>query len=223
MLTHAIIEIMNRQAVDVGRGLPAQFVVQFNPAQLSIQRGANYSETKEGFQPVLQFTGMKSATMTLDLFFDTTDFGFGAGAVDVRSLTRSFEQLVLVQPRTHAPPELRLTWGQGLSFRGVANSLKQDFTLFAASGVPVRSQVSISLQEYKNPKDARAETNLQSPDHTRTLTVKQGDTLHGIAFSEYGSCAHWRVIADANARNIVNPRDLVPGQVLTLPRLPGGH
>ena len=220
-LTHAVVEVVQAAAVDASRGLPSQFPVQFNPTQITLQRAAEYSETKEAGMPmpVLQFTTGKTATLSLELFFDTTEHGMGSDALDVRSLTRSFEQLVMVQPKTHAPPVVRLTWGPGLSFKGVANSVGQVFTLFASNGTPVRAQVSIAMQEYKTKEEIIAETNLQSVDHTRTLTVKQGDSLHAIAFREYGTVAHWRTIADANRDIIDNPRRLVPGALLVLPRL----
>lgn len=221
-LTHAVVEVVQSSAVDASRCLPAMFSVQFNPTQFSVQRAADYSETKEAGMPmpVLQFTSGKAATLSLELFFDTTEFGMGAGAVDVRHYTRSFEQLVMVQPKTHAPPVVRLTWGPGLTFKGVANSVGQTFTLFASDGTPVRAQLSVAMQEYKTKDEIIAETNLQSVDHTRTLTVKQGDTLHSIAFREYGTVAHWRTIADANLAVIDDPRRLVPGSLLVLPRLP---
>ena len=76
------------------------------------------------------------------------------------------------------------------------------------------------MQEYKTKDEIIAETNMQSVGHTRTFTVKQGDTLHAIAFREYGSVDHWRTVADANRDAIGDPRRLVPGSVLVLPRLP---
>jgi nucleoid-associated protein YgaU len=47
--------------------------------------------------------------------------------------------------------------------------------------------------------------------------VRRNDTLHSIAAEEYRDPALWRHIAKANG--IVNPRDLKPGTVLTIPRL----
>jgi nucleoid-associated protein YgaU len=51
----------------------------------------------------------------------------------------------------------------------------------------------------------------------KTRQVRHNDTLHSIAAEEYRDPALWRHIARANG--IVNPRDLKPGTVLTIPRL----
>ena len=60
-----------------------------------------------------------------------------------------------------------------------------------------------------------------SPDRTRVHTVRGGETLAGIAAVEYGSPAAWRAIAEhpENFDKLPNPRRLVAGTVLTLPRL----
>ena len=55
----------------------------------------------------------------------------------------------------------------------------------------------------------------QSPDHTKRRTLKTGETLALIAHEEYDDPAEWRRIADANG--IMDPRDVKPGTVLTLP------
>jgi len=54
-----------------------------------------------------------------------------------------------------------------------------------------------------------------SPDHTKRRTLKTGETLALIAHEEYDDPAEWRRIADANG--ILDPRDVKPGTVLTLP------
>ena len=63
-----------------------------------------------------------------------------------------------------------------------------------------------------------AQANLQSPDFTKAYTVKQGDTLSGIAANFYEDATKWRPIALANA--IVNPRSITPGQEIQIPPLP---
>lgn len=50
---------------------------------------------------------------------------------------------------------------------------------------------------------------------TKTVTVKQGDTLWAIAQREYGDGSQWPVIAKANG--ITNERSLQTGQVLKIP------
>jgi nucleoid-associated protein YgaU len=49
----------------------------------------------------------------------------------------------------------------------------------------------------------------------RVWTVKEGDTLAWIAYSEYGDSGQWRLIADAN--HLLRVRALRPGTVLEIP------
>jgi nucleoid-associated protein YgaU len=167
----------------------------------------------------LQFVRGQNEKLSLYLFFDTTDQGMGDTAVDVRSLTDSIYQLGKIQPRTHAPPRLRLTWGQGLSFKAIVESVQQKFTLFNPQGMPLRATLSVVFREYKTLEEQIAELNLQSSDHAKRRTVQRGDTLSRIAAEEYRDPREWRRIADANADVVSNPRRLTPGTVLQIPPL----
>ncbi len=221
-LSRAILEVVDRQAVDAARGLPQRIRVQFNPTQLTLERRVNYQTVKsiDTRTPLQQFTTSDLQDIKLDLFFDTTaNADMTTSPVDVRDLTTPFEQLTLLQPKTHAPPVVRLTWGEGLSFQGVAIHVAQTFLLFAPNGVPVRAQVAVTLREFMTKAERDQGLNQQSPDHTKTYQVKQSDTLPLIAAQEYGSPAAWPWIAAANPDKITNPRRLRPGDVLTLPLL----
>src|SRR6188768_1093438 len=114
----AIIEIDPR---DRGPGVPARITVQFNPAEYTLNKGAQIAEIAiPGLDsPILQFVRGQNEKLTLDLFFDTTDSGMGEGARDVSKLTARIYQLVKVQPKTHAPPRILFSWGQGLNFQAI--------------------------------------------------------------------------------------------------------
>jgi hypothetical protein len=220
-LTKATIEVLDRDAIDPARGLPRYIPVEFNPTEYSLSKGAQIAEIAiYGIDsPILQFVRGQNEKLTLDLFFDTTDLGMGDVAVDVRTLTRSFYQLVKIQPKTHAPPRIQFTWGAGLSFKAIVESVQQKFNLFNPLGVPLRATLTVGFREYKTLEEQLSELNLQSPDHTRLYTVRRGDTLCGIAAAEYRDPTAWRAIAEANAEVIANPRLLEPGTVLRLPPL----
>lgn len=52
---------------------------------------------------------------------------------------------------------------------------------------------------------------------TRTVTVKEGDSLSKIAKRELGDANKWHAIFEANKDKIKNPDLIYPGQVLTIP------
>ena len=219
-LQKAIIEVLDSEAVNPAIGLTRTIEVQFNPTEYSLVKGAQIAEIAiPGIDsPVLQFIRGQNEKLTLDLYFDTTrEGGFDEGGIDVRDRTRSIYQLVKIQPKTHALPRIRFTWGQGLSFKAIAESVTQKFTLFSPLGVPLRATLSVTFREYKTLEEQLTELNLQSPDHTKIRTVKRGDTLARIAAAEYGDPAMWRTIADANPDELPDPLRLTPGTRLELP------
>lgn len=219
-LKKAIIEVLDQAAVDESRGLPARFEVQFNPTQYQVAKSVNYEETKTpGLNlPLLKFVSGEMETLTVELFFDTTADGLGTNATDVRTRTRSIYQLSQVQPKLHAPPRIRFTWGS-LTFVAVASDVSQTFTLFNPDGVPLRATVSVTFKKIAADEESSRGQALQSPDRFRTYQVRRGDTLPSIAMSEYEDPRMWKVIADANLEVIDDPVYLEPGVTLAIPKL----
>jgi nucleoid-associated protein YgaU len=219
-LEHAIVEILDADAIDPGRGLLRYLPVAFNPTEYTLTKGAQIAEIAiPGLDsPVLQFVRGQTQTLKLELFFDTTASGMGDDATDVRTLTAGFFELVRIQPKTHAPPRIRVTWGEGLSFKAIVESVDQKFTLFSPGGVPLRATLNLSMREYRTLEEQLAELNLQSADHTRTHTVVEGDTLASVARQEYGDPSAWRLIADANPE-IEDPTSPPVGWQLVVPRV----
>jgi nucleoid-associated protein YgaU len=204
---------------DPARGVPNKFEVPFNPTEFTLNKGAQIAEIGiPGLDsPILQFIRGQTEKLTLDLFFDTTLSGMGAGAADVRTETQKIYQLVKLQSKTHAPPRLRLSWGKALAFRAIVESVQQKFTLFSPEGVPLRATLTVTFSEYKTLEEQLKEINKQSADHTKQRVVRQGDTLSKIAAEEYDDPGAWRHIAEENG--IDNPRQLLPGMVLMIPPL----
>jgi nucleoid-associated protein YgaU len=219
-LEHALVEILDADAIDGERGLPRYIPVLFNPTEYSLTKGAQIAEIAiPGLDsPILQFIRGQTQTLKLDLFFDTTDSGMDEGAADVRTLTNPFFELVRIQPKTHAPPRIRVTWGEGLSFKAIVESVDQKFNLFTPAGIPLRATLTVAMREYRTLEEQLAELNLQSADHTRSRIVVEGDTFASIAREEYGDPAAWRHIADAN-RDIDDPTAPPVGRRVVVPRL----
>lgn len=209
-------------------GVPLE--VSYNPPELNFGKEASYADINiPGLDaPLLQFVRGGTETLSLELFFDTTDNGTGANATPVTPLVDAFYQLVKIQGDLHTPPIVRIVWGEhfpGLrndqsarpvpAFDCVVTSCTRKFTLFNPEGVPLRAVVTLALREYRTLEEQLQALNLQSSDHTRVHVVQEGEDLPLIAYDAYGNPAQWRVIAAAN--NLSDVRDPVPGTVLTLP------
>jgi len=212
----------------------APFPVQFNPTEYTLTKGAHIAEVPiPGLDsPILQFVRGQTETMTLDLFFDTTEDGMGAGATAVTKKTDKFYQLIKIDQDTHAPPILRFLWGkEGFAgagftdkwssqsrtngFECIVESVKQRFTLFSPEGLPLRATLSVTLREFVNLNDQINRIGFHSPDRTHTHVVQRGDTLAKIAAATYDDPTQWRAIADHN--RLFNPLDLMPGTILEVP------
>jgi len=211
-------------------------VVSFNPTEFTLSKAVQISEvTIPGLDsPVLQFVRGQTETLSLDLFFDSTESGMDDNAQPVTASTDKFYQLIKIDGATHAPPVCFFSWGaefpgqrvytsmatgsqQRHGFKCVIDSVKQRFTLFSPQGVPLRATLTVSLKEYKTLAEQIAELNKQSADRTHAHVVVEGETVSRIAAQVYNDPAQWRAIADRN--NILDPLDLTPGTILQVPAL----
>jgi nucleoid-associated protein YgaU len=221
-------------------GLLAQESIQalFNPSEIGLTKSANWEQKHplgqggQGTTSVeLEFLSVEADRLSIELFFDTyesrpgtvTAAGVAASflpggpspggtATDVRYYTAQIAALLEEDADMHHPPVCNLRWGVVDIFDGVLVSLNQRFTLFLDDGTPVRATltcefVGVDLQP----------TELHSSDVVKTRQVRRYDTLQSLAAGEYGDPALWRPIALANG--IINPRDLAPGTILTIPKL----
>jgi nucleoid-associated protein YgaU len=216
-----------------GSPLGAPLKVQFNPTEYTLSKGAQIAEvTIPGLDsPLLQFVRGQTETLTLDLFFDSTEKGMGRDATPVTAETDRFYQLIKIESARHAPPIVLFSWGgkefpghrsyaslgsqQRYGFKCVVDSVRQRFTLFSPVGVPLRATLTVSLKEYKTLTEQIRELNLQSPDHTKVHIVQQGETLSRIAWQTYDNPADWRRVAESN--DITDPLSISAGMILRLP------
>jgi nucleoid-associated protein YgaU len=210
------------------------FTVQFNPTEVSFEKAMKFAEiTIPGLDvPLQQFVRGEAEKLTLELLCDSTEKGTGLGAESVTTQTDKVFSMARINPKTHAPPVVKLSWnnhfpGDSLapnlssqrrtSFTGVIESIRQKFTLFSPEGVPLRATINLTIREYKKLEDQIDQLNLQSPDRTHSHTIKGAETLSGIAASEWTRPGAWRVIADEN--EIEDPRRLRVGTFLRIPVL----
>lgn len=229
-----------------GHGTAHEVRAQVNPHELTFEKSAQFAEIQiPGLDsPVLQFVRGEAETLSVELFFDTTDQQGGDQPVAVTELTDRVYELVKIDPSRHAPPICTLSWGEGFpgafvgaapegetdagrgggedqpsqrreSFRCVVERVQQRFTLFTPTGVPLRAVLTLSLKEHKTVEQQVEELGLQSADHTRAYAVQAGDTLASISARLYGDPARWRAIADHN--RLHDPTAIEPGTILELP------
>ncbi|THE64843.1 LysM peptidoglycan-binding domain-containing protein [Salinadaptatus halalkaliphilus] len=201
-----------------------QIECKFNPSSYTLEKSVNYGEMKAtgSGASIMQFVDGNAETLSMELFFDTTDElgseNSSSAQLDVReNYTKYIDHLLAVDGELHAPPVCQFVWGDGIDFTALVQRANKQFTKFLPSGIPIRARVSILFKEYKTADYHKSEVSPESTDKTKVWTVSEGDTLWLIADEEYSDPAHWRTIADQN--EIDNPRAIEPGEKLELPPL----
>lgn len=193
--------------------IPLPIPVMFNPPEYQLQVTNQFAEVGiPGLgSSLLQFVKGSAQTLTMELFFDTTDEG-----IDVRVFTALVMDLTSLNSETHAPPRLLFLWGS-LIFPCVLESVTQKFDYFNALGMPLRARLNVTLKGNDTLQDLLGGVQLLSADRTKQWMFKKGDTLQKIAAQEYGDPNQWRPIARAN--QIDNPLTIPAGRSLKIPAL----
>lgn len=185
---------------------------RFNPSEYQVQSKTNFQEnqTSGDEDSELQFTSRDSDTLSMELFFDTSEEQSNVNEKYIKKLT----YLTKVDPDFEAPPPVKFVWGKGICFTAQVTSVDKTFTMFLPDGVPVRARANIQLKRV-DPKKYKASGGGGGGGGSKTHTVKEGDTLWLIAARLLGDPAAWADIADANGIN--EPREIEPGTTLTIP------
>jgi hypothetical protein len=209
--------------------------VQFNPTELQLEKQSQYAEIGIPglIAPLQQFVRGQAEVLTLELFFDTSDKGTGVNAESVAKLTDEFYALARIEPTGHAPPPVTFHWGsefpghnlpskqggqQRDAFTGVVVSLRQTFTMWSRSGLPIRAKLNLTIREYLPLEEQLTRLNPSSPDRTHGHVLREGETLSQLAHTYWLRAGDWRRIATDNG--VEDPRRLTPGRNLRVPRIP---
>ena len=159
-----------------------QIAVQFNPNSLSFEKPVHTADIAiPGLDsPLKQFVRGGAETASVELFFDTTERGTGAGATSVTTLTDAFYGLVKIDPKTHAVPVCSFIWGEKFpgdqlperygnqrrtEFSCVVTNVKQDFKFFSPQGTPLRAVLTLKLERVRHsrPPDPAAQSAVLGP------------------------------------------------------------
>jgi hypothetical protein len=191
--------------------------VMFNPSDYVVESSNKYAWIQiPGLQsPVGQYISGESQTLKVNLFFDTYT-NEKAEKEDVRKYTKKIYGLLNVDGGLHAPPLCQFSWGT-FNFKGVVESVSQQFTMFIKTGIPVRATLSVSMRSFLPVKEQLKNPPRESPDRTKHRMLNQNDQLWMLASKEYNDPGMWREIARAN--NIDNPRLLETGGYIKVPAI----
>jgi nucleoid-associated protein YgaU len=196
--------------------------VLFNPTEYSFERANSYKATAvPGLgSPLLQFVNGEADQLSMELFLDDYTDPEGPTSRErkekdpVGTRLRDLSKLLEIDRDLHAPPPVRFNWGP-MEFTAVIEKLGRKVTMFQPDGTPARATLSVSFKEYRTLRRQLEEPRRESADKSKRRVVVGRDSLWAMAAREYGDVKEWVRIADAN--DLDDPRDIAPGDWLTLP------
>jgi Contractile injection system tube protein len=189
----------------------------FNPREYTISKSSTWHKTPaKGAKsaPKPEFVGANPRTMQVELFFDAWE-----SPGDVSKQVNTLLEWTNPTKKSIAdnkpnPPIVVFHWGKNEFFDAYVKQVSAKYTMFRPDGTPVRATATVGFEEV--PADP-AKTNPSSGGEPgkRTHVVRDGDSVHSIAYAEYGDAALWRGVAAVN--EIDDPFRLRLGATLLIP------
>lgn len=191
--------------------------VQFNPTEFTLSDTAQWRDQGNRARPSLQYERGAPASLSMELWFDTTRGGDNVNTTYVDAFRALLEQSVSDDTGGRAvdrPPYLQFSWG-GFELVCVIERLSVLYSMFKPDGTPVRAKLSIQLKEHATDAGAVTGTGATTPASlagTTTATVGPGQTLSSVAAANGASTADV-----ARANNISDPANVPAGTEVVIP------
>jgi nucleoid-associated protein YgaU len=200
-----------------------EFVVDFNPNSFTVNSKIEYKKTeakgKDGGDP--QFEKIPPLEFSIEFTIDGTGAAVKSpsdgGPKDyLKQQVKKLRDVTgcNINGDIHRPNYLALLWGT-FYIECVLTALSITYNLFDRDGTPLRAKANCSFLERIGPGKGARNSRLESPDLTKYVTVKAGDTLPLLVKDKYYDPAYYLQVARVN--KLKNFRNLPPGQQLILP------
>jgi len=204
----------------------AEFSVYINPEKYSHSFEICYNDVQAQGAPggSPNFNKVLSETVKFEIVFDGTGVVSSAipGVIPfmadgITKQIAAFKSVVYnYDGEIHSPKYLELVWGT-LEFTCRLSALSITYTLFKPDGTPLRARADATFISYKDETELALSSDARSPDLTKVLTVRAGDTLPLMCYGVYGSSNYYTQVAEVNG--ITDFRNLVVGSMITFPPL----
>jgi hypothetical protein len=190
----------------------------FNPSEYTISKSAEWRGTPSSgarTAPTPEFVGTRPRNLRMKLLFDAWASGEDSVGAAVDQLLEwcNPTSSSITQGRP-SPPILAFAWGQNAFFDAYLQSVDAQYTMFKPDGTPLRATVTVALVEVPNEPAGQNPTS-GSRAGRRTVRLVAGESLHSIAYREYGSAELWRGLAAENG--IDDPLRVRPGTSINIP------
>lgn len=194
------------------------YVVCVNPEKYTQSYTVSYDKSGPAgsSNTSVKFDRSRPATMKFELLFDGTGV-VENGRPDVAADIAAFQNVVYAfDGEIHSPTYLKITWGT-MSFGARLTEMTVNYTLFRGDGAPLRARADVAFVNYVDAATIKKKEGRKSPDLTRQVQVRAGDTLPLLTYRTYGDKRFYLEVARHN--KLTDFRHLPPGLVLTFPPL----
>jgi hypothetical protein len=189
----------------------------YNPREYTISKSGTWHKTpaknaKKAPKP--EFVGANPTSMSMELFFDGWEKGGDVSKTIKKLLDWTGPTKKSLTDKKPNPPIVVFHWGHNEYFDAYLKQVSAKYTMFTLEGVPIRATVNVSFEEVPaEPAGTNPSSGGESGKRTHVLTVV--DTLHSIAWAEYGDASFWRGIAAVNG--IDDPLRVPAGTSVLIP------
>lgn len=190
------------------------------PEQISFGNSIHYRDDRQlgSTGGDIRFEKYGHATLSLKFTIDCTGVVEGTLPGDsVYDKVNDLADLLYVNNSDgHSPSYVVVTYGE-LLFKGRLEKMDTKYQLFSSGGVPLRATVSLVFKRFMTGKEERKKFSKQSPDMSRLVTVKEGETLPYLCHRLYGDSLLVREVARFN--ELDSFRNIPAGTQLLFPPL----
>lgn len=166
----------------------------------------------------VHFVNYKAETLSFKFIIDCTGMVEGTKENDrVYEKIKEMENLLYVYNTDGHQPSYVMIQYVELLFRGQVRKMDVDYTLFGYDGIPLRATVDLTFIGSRSSEEERRKFSRQSPDMSRLITVREGETLPYLCHRIYGDSLLVREVARFN--DMDSFRNIPAGTQLLFPPL----
>lgn len=191
-----------------------------NPAKVKLTKGIRYAEDKQlgSLNGSNSYVRYNPETFYFECLFDMTNsMEDDDEKIPVHDMVDALEQrLYDYNTEGHRPSFVKVQYGD-ITFFGQLKTLETEYTLFDSDGIPLRAELKVTLTGYCSNREERKRFSKRSPDVSRLVVLKEGETLSSLCYEIYGDPLLVGQVARFN--NLNGYRDIPAGTEILMPML----
>lgn len=188
--------------------------------KIRLEKGIKYTEDKQlgSLNGSNSFVRYKPETLSFECILDQTGvIEDNMGKKTVIDVIADIEERLYFYNRDgHRPSFVKVSYGS-IVFQGQLKSLENEYTLFNGFGIPLRAELKIILTGYCSSDEEKKRNPKNSPDVSRLVVLKEGQTLPALCHEIYGNSQLVGKVARFN--NLNGYRNVPAGTEILFPAL----